>query len=81
MKNKNGQFETSDIALASWLYTCGTQLLFVNRNNPRRCVFVFQHPELELISEWQEGRANGNTGAYYNALQVLKRMVYEHPKK
>lgn len=80
MENENGQFETSDIALASYLYACGTQLLSINRRDIRRCVFVFKSPDPQLVSEWQEGKANTNALAYYNALQFLKTKIFQGGK-
>jgi len=69
-------YETSDIALSSYLYCCGTLLLSINHDNPHRCIFVFESPNPELISKWQEGKANVNGLAFYNALQTLKRKIF-----
>jgi len=70
------KYETSDIALASYLFCSGTHLSGINRQNPRRCIFVFNSPKTELISKWQEGRANVNALAFHNAYQELKARLF-----
>ena len=69
-------FETSDIALASYLFCSGTTLERIDRRNPKRCTFVFQSPRPELVSKWQEGKAIVNALAFYNAYQNLKGKLY-----
>ena len=69
-------YETSDIALASYLYCCGAQLSTIDRKNPRRCVFVFGSAESELITRWQAGKATVNALAFYNAYQALKARLF-----
>jgi hypothetical protein len=69
-------FETSDIALASYLFCSGTTLERIDRDNPKRCIFVFQLPKPELLSRWQEGKATVNALAFYNAYQNLKGKLY-----
>lgn len=72
-------YVTSDIALASYLYCSGTNLSDIDRQNPRRCLFVFDSPKPELISKWQEGKATVNALAFYNAYQALKARLYRGP--
>jgi len=72
-------YETSDIALASYLYCSGTSLAAIDRHNSRRCLFVFLSPKPELISRWQEGKATVNALAYHNAYQALKAKLYRGP--
>lgn len=69
-------YQTADIALASYLYCSGAQLSEIDRQNPRRCIFTFDSPKPELISKWQEGKANVNALAYHNAYQELKAKVF-----
>ena len=76
MEMKTNEFETSDIALASYLLCSGTQLTALNRNNPRRCVFVFESPKPEFLSKWQEGKANVNALAFLNSYQTLKARLF-----
>lgn len=70
------RYTTSDMALAAYLYSCGVNLAGIDRGNPRKCVFVFDSPQQELIVKWQEGRAVVNALAYYNAYQALKRKLF-----
>ncbi|MFC1971191.1 DUF5659 domain-containing protein [Chloroflexota bacterium] len=67
---------TSDIALASYLFCSGTRLSGIDRQNPRRCIFVFDSPKSELIYKWQEGKANVNALAFHNAYQELKARLF-----
>ena len=69
-------FETSDIALAAFLYCLGVHLSGIDRTNPRRCVFIFNSPKPELISRWQEGKASVNALAYHNSYQSLKAKMF-----
>ena len=73
---KSGGCQTSDIALASYLYCCGTPILDINRQNPRRCIFIFASPASDIISKWQEGNATVNALAFYNAYQSLKAKLF-----
>jgi len=73
---RNERYETSDIALASYLVCSGAHLSGINRQNPRRCIFVFDSPKPELISKWQEGKASVNALAFHNAYQDLKAKIY-----
>ncbi len=69
-------YETSDIALASYLYCSGAHVSRIDRQNPRRCIFIFDSPKPELISKWQEGKTSVNALAFYNAYQALKAKVF-----
>lgn len=69
-------YSTSDIALASYLYCSGAHLSQINRQNPQRCIFIFDSTRPELISKWQEGKANVNALAYHNAYQELKARLF-----
>lgn len=71
------RFETSDIAQASYLYASAVALLEINRQNPRRCVFVFDTPDRELIAKWQSGNASVNAPAYAHAYQTLKAKLFQ----
>ena len=55
--------------------------LFIVRKHPsqvnaRRCKFIFESPKPELFSKWQEGKANVNALAFYNAYRELQARVY-----
>lgn len=76
MTDGNGKYETSDIALAAFLYCSGVHLSGIDRTNPRRCLFIFDSPKTELISLWREGQANVNALAFHNAYQELKARLF-----
>jgi hypothetical protein len=69
-------YETSDISLASYLFCSGTHLSRINRQNPRRCIFIFESPQAELLSKWQAGKATVNALAFFNAYQALKAKIF-----
>ena len=69
-------YETSDIALAAYLFSSGTNLFDINRTNPRRVVFIFDSPKPEILSKWQEGKATVNALAFHNAYQELKARLF-----
>ena len=69
-------YSTSDISLAAWLYCSGTQLSRIDRQHPRRCIFIFESPQTELLSKWQAGKATVNALAFYNAYQALKAKIF-----
>ena len=68
--------ETADIAQAAFLFASGTNLLSIDRQNPRRCIFIFEFPSPELLSRWQLGDASVNALAFYNAYQNLKAKIF-----
>jgi len=70
------RYETSDIALASYLFCSGIHLLSIDRSNERRATFIFEAPHTELILRWQAGTAVVNALAFYNAYQALKFKVF-----
>jgi len=69
-------YSTSDIALAAFLYCSGAHLCEIDRQDRRRCIFVFDSPQPQLISKWQEGKANVNALAFHNAYQELKARLF-----
>ena len=69
-------FETSDIALGSYLLASGYQVISLKRENPRRVTFIFESPPPELISAWQQGTASVNALAYHNSYQSLKAKMF-----
>jgi len=69
-------YQTSDISLAAFLFSSGTNLLDIDRQNPRRCIFVFESPSDELLSKWQKGEATVNALAFFNCYQALKARLF-----
>ena len=71
-------FQTSDLALASYLHALGAELAGVDRSDSRRVVFLLElaQKEIEAVKRWQEGKATTNALAFYNSYQTLKRRLY-----
>ena len=63
---ETSRHSSSKLSLLLW---CSP--LKIDRQNPRRCIFIFDSPKPELISKWQEGKANVNALAFHNAYQEL----------
>jgi len=78
MAMETEMYETSDIALGSYLLASGCQVISLKRENPRRVTFIFESAPPELISAWQQGTASINALAFYNAYQSLKSKVFRH---
>ena len=70
------KYQTSDIALASYLFCSGATFKSIDRQDPHRCIFHFDLPDVELLSNWQGGKAYVNALAYFNAYQFLKGKVF-----
>lgn len=77
MSLQNKLYETHDIALASYLYCSGVEFVSIDRQNPRRCIFIFKSPDPKLLSKWKAGEADVNALAYHNSYQFLKTQIFE----
>jgi Domain of unknown function (DUF5659) len=76
MNNMKNEFKTSDLYLSAFLQVRGAHLSHIERNNPQRCIFIFDNCDETSLSEWNKGTAETNAVAYTNALQRLKRTLY-----
>ena len=74
MNNGNGAIETTDLGMASYLYSIGGELISVDRANPRRAIFAFElsPDQKERIGEWQSGNATGNLLGFWTSYQQVK---------
>jgi hypothetical protein len=70
------EYTTSDLGLAAFLICNEAKLKDIDRSDPRRLVFRFENCKPELITHWQTGRGQVSGLTYYNALQMLKREIY-----
>ena len=70
-------YETSDIALASYLFASSVRMVEVDRKNPRRVQFIFESPKPDLLEKWQAGKALVNALAFHNAYQELKQRIFK----
>jgi hypothetical protein len=75
--NTSTNYETSDIALAAYLFASSIHLKDVNRRNPRRVLFIFEPTRTELLEKWQAGKAMVNALAFHNAYQELKQKIFK----
>lgn len=75
-KNTSQTYETSDIALASYLFSSGTNLLDIDRTNPHRAIFIFDYLKPALLFQWQEGKSQVNALAIYSVFQTLKARLF-----
>lgn len=75
---ENGRFQTSDMALAAFLYYHGANLVTIDKQNPRRCTFIFGvSPEhRELISGWRDGSAMVGALGFMSAYRTMKARVF-----
>ena len=69
-------YQTSDLGLATYLFASGINLLRIDRGDTRRAFFVFDSPDPDLLSCWQQGKAVINALAFYNAYQDLKARLF-----
>ena len=71
MAMNDGHYETSDTALAAYLYSLGTKLLHIDYSLSHRVVFVFLEPADDTLSAYLTGQATGNIQAFYRAYRTL----------
>lgn len=79
MNNRDGTFETSDLGLATYLYSLGAELISIDRRDPRQAVFAFSltPDQKEGIPKWQSGNATGNLLSFWSAYQQVKIALYK----
>ena len=71
MAMNDGHYETSDTALAAYLYSLGIKLLRIDYSLSRRAVFIFLEPNDNVIEDYTTGQATGNIQAFYRAYRTL----------
>ena len=67
----DGHYETSDTALAAYLYSLGIKLIRIDYSLSRRAVFVFIEPNDDVLADYLTGQATGNIQAFYRAYRTL----------
>lgn len=75
--NEN-QFECSDFYISALVLAKGVKLLGVNRENPRRLLFVFEDFEgrQELVEDFLLGRGSVEPKRYASAIKELKDLIH-----
>ncbi len=79
MKNeRNQQFVLSDFYLAAFLRAKGFQLLNIDKNDPRRALFVFQDRKdrQNLVEDFLFGRAQIELKSFVSAIKELKQLLH-----
>ena len=75
--NSNQTFETSDLALASYLLTRGLRLWATAAHDPGRVVFVLApRPSDQDLVLFAEARATANVHEFIRAQRSLKREIW-----
>lgn len=71
-------YETSDLGLAAALLTFGIVLVRVDKQNPRRAVFVFAaSKELStLVDSFWSGEMRLSALRYFESTKLLKSRIY-----
>lgn len=72
-------FSTSDLGLATFLYTSGCAIKDVTYNNGRS-TFLFQSQNVdinELVAGWQKGDCMVNAVAFFNNMAFIKRKALD----
>jgi hypothetical protein len=76
------EFQTSDVALAAFLYYHDAVLADIDRSIPGRCVFVFElTPEHQLeVAGWRDGSAMVGALAYSDAYRAMKARIFRRDR-
>lgn len=77
---KNSQFILSDFYLAAFLRANGFRLLNIDKNDPRRAVFVFEDKEgrQSLVEDFLFGRAQVEPKSFVSAIKELKQLLHSN---
>lgn len=82
MKDQNNKplFSTDNFALAIFLKIKNCKLLQINKQNPRRAIFIFEDtPERErLTKDYWEGKTFVEPQSFYNTQRELKTLLYDN---
>jgi len=77
--DNNDFTEITDLSLASTLYYFGCKIESVNKNNPSRCIFIFQKSrDLDtLIKDFWSNSLQVEPQAYFSSLREVKTRLYQ----
>lgn len=76
--NQNQSFQTYDISLASFLIYAGFKLTKLDRFNPKKILFCFEHKEGigQIVEEYFSGNCQVDPLEFFNTLKNLKNRIY-----
>lgn len=74
----NSQFTTYDLGAASALICVGFSLLRLDKENPRKCLFVFSQADglQEALDRYWADELHGNLRKYFETVKMLKNRIY-----
>lgn len=74
----NSNYETSDFGLSTALLTAGSELVGVNKDNPKRVVFEFTDSLItqETIEKYWNGELRLNVLRFFENSKILKSRIY-----
>lgn len=75
---QNNEYETTDLGLAAALTASSIQLVRIDKNNPRRALFVFNNSAQvrDYVRKYWQDEMFVSAMAYNNALKHLKARLY-----
>lgn len=77
--NNNEYFSTSDFCLATTLLAINFRLVQLDKSNPRRVSFLFEHKDAieRLIPDFRNKSLQVIPQAFYYAQRELKTLMYQ----
>lgn len=77
-KNNDCSFSTDNFQLASYLLAEGCNLLLVNKENPRRALFMFEESKrrVDLTQIFLSYQAKVEPHRFFSAQKDLKQLIY-----
>lgn len=77
---ENNTFSSDSFVLASYLLCESFKLISINRDNPKRMIFIFEdsNQRESLIELFFSYRAQVEPNRFYSAQRNLKQMIYQN---
>lgn len=75
---QTNKFSTDSFVLASYLLCASFNLIGVNKDNPKRMIFIFEDSEkrMEAIELFFSYKARIEPNQFYSAQRNLKQLIY-----
>ncbi len=80
MENNKNTFSTDSFVLASYLLCESFNLIGVNKDNPKRMIFIFEDSKkrASIIELFFSYKASIEPNRFYSAQRNLKQMIYQN---
>lgn len=77
--DKNKIFQTNNLPLAVSVLCLGFQIISLNKENPKRAIFVFQKTEKleQAISDFYNDKLLISPRRFFDTQKMLKSRIYE----